>query len=88
MTPPTEPYDRRGDWYVQRVSEHAERRLRSYTAFSAFPDNSPGEYEEDVDVRALGPAPARRIANDVLAKTCEPGLTVRRLVYRPDGFLF
>ena len=86
--PATEHYAYENGWYVQTVSERAKRRLKSYTAFCAEAEASRGDYGEEVDVRAMGPAPAKRIVADVLAKDYVPGMKVRRLVFRPEGFLF
>ena len=86
--PATEPYEYEDGWYVQTVSERAKRRLKSYTAFCAEADAPRGDCGEEVDVRAMGPAPAKRIVADVLAKDYMPGMKVRRLVFRPDGFMF
>ena len=88
MTPPTEQYHEENSWQVQDVPDRARGRLKSYTAFSRWPDMPRGEYGEEVDVRALSPAAAKRIAQDYLDRICEPRGKIVRLVFRPDGFMF
>lgn len=88
MTPVTEKYHEENGWMVQTVPEGLRHRLRGYTAYSSWPGWPRGEYGEEVDVRAMGPAPAKRIAQARIDEICEPGGRIVRLVYRPDGILF
>lgn len=88
MTPTVEEYTKENGWFVQTVPESGRRRLRSWTALCSFSCTRRGEYDEEVDVRALSPAAAKRIVADALAQDWEPGLAVRRLVFRPEGAMF
>lgn len=84
----TEPYDYHDGWYEQRLHEPARRRLKSFTMFCSMPDSPRGSYDEEIDVRALNPAIARRIAAAVIEDGYEDGLAVRRVVQRVPGFYF
>lgn len=79
--PDTEPYTYEGGWYVQTTSAS---RLKSYTAYCG----KKKEGYEEVDVRALGPAPAKRIVQAVLDEEYEGGMKVAKLIFRPEGFMF
>jgi hypothetical protein len=84
----TEPFNYTDGWYVQSVPEQWQHRLKSWTAYCASADTPRGVYDEEIDVRALGPASAKRIVQAVLDRDYQPGTKPRRLVRRPDGFLF
>lgn len=83
-----EVYHYEDGWYVQTVPEPARRRLKSWTAYCSLPSTKRGEYDEEIDVRAMNPAIAKRIVQDALEDGWAPGMKVRRLRFRPEGFMF
>jgi hypothetical protein len=57
--------------------------MKCYTAYCSFPDSPRGQYDEEIDVQAVNPAQAKRIAQQIIAVDYDPDLRVRRIVASP-----